>query len=95
MKISAKQIDEIVRLLGTTAAAALSGAVIGFAGHGQISTAESVALTVYSVISFVLVITKGSSPGCTISIADDMLLFLKRLEKLKKSSFDCMGTAET
>jgi hypothetical protein len=60
MKISAKQVDEIVRLLGTTAAAALSGAVIGFAGHGQISTAESIALTLYSAVSFVLVMVLRS-----------------------------------
>ncbi len=50
MKVTAKQIDEVVRLFGTLAAACVSGAAIGAVRPEQVTQAETLALALNSVV---------------------------------------------
>lgn len=52
MKFSPKQVDEIVRLLGTVAAAAVGGAAIGVARPAQVSPSEVAYLVTSFVVTF-------------------------------------------
>jgi hypothetical protein len=56
MKLSAKQIDEIVRLMGTMAASALAGAAIGFARPEQVTHTEVASLAAAFAVSFAIVL---------------------------------------
>ena len=52
MKFNPKQIDEVVRLLGTLTAAAATGAGIGLERPGQITPQETIRLVVACVVLF-------------------------------------------
>lgn len=52
MKFSEKQVDEIVRLLGTVAAAAVGGAAIGVARPEQVTPQEVGYLLASFVVTF-------------------------------------------
>ena len=56
MKFNAKQIEDMARLMGTLAAAAVSGASVGWARPEQISLVETVMLAVVFVTLLICMI---------------------------------------
>lgn len=52
MKFTAKQVDEVVRLFGTLAAASLSGMAIGIVRPEQVHQMETMALALGAVVLF-------------------------------------------
>ena len=63
MRISAKQIDEVVRFLGTISAAAFTGAVVGATGRGNMTGLEIVSLGLAFALSFGFVLILRSEPS--------------------------------
>lgn len=62
MKLSPKQVDEVVRLLGTLAAAAISGAAIAVSRPEQVTQTEAQLLAGWFVVLFgsVLYLRRGA-----------------------------------